>query len=320
MYNEFLHFTLSKGFAMSNIQSTDVSASVRESFNFSVDKFPLFGPDNMPTDQYGLFRDDTGYLKGVKSVSPRYVPHTTDDVCALVDAAGEAFDGDIDCKTHFRNGHYVNIMPTAEKRIAIYNETDSDNIFPRIIINAGYDGKAFSATMGYYRDACSNLAMMRQVNGTTVSIRHTSGLRGHMNSLISAFNTLKDSWGNLTTVIRSLESQEVRMADFLNEIYPQPSAEQVALANTGQAVRAVTSHENRTKAIWKRLNVERTRTGRPQMTNTVSAWEAYNAIQGYVQHDAQAKEGFKGEFDRILRASNSADVRKAEKLVLAMAS
>ncbi len=305
---------------MSNIQSTDISASVRESFNFSVDKFPLFGPDNMPTDQYGLFRDDTGYLKGVKSVSPRYVPHTTDDVCALVDAAGEAFDGEIDCKTHFRNGHYVNIMPTAEKRTAIYNDTDSDNIWPRIVINAGYDGKAFSATMGYYRDACSNLAMMRQVNGTTVSIRHTSGLRGHMDSLIATFNTLKDSWGNLLTVIRSLESQEVRMADFLNEIYPQPTAEQVALANTGQAVRAVTTHENRTKAIWKRLNVERTRTGRPQMNNTVSAWEAYNAIQGYVQHDAQAKEGFKGEFDRILRASNSADVRKAEKLVLAMAS
>ena len=305
---------------MSNIQSTDVSASVRESFNFSVDKFPLYGPDNMPTDQYGLFRDDTGYLKGVKSVSPRYVPHTTDDVCALVDAAGEAFDGDIDCKTHFRNGHYVNIMPTAEQRTAIYNDTDSDNIWPRIVINAGYDGKAFSATMGYYRDACSNLAMMRQVNGTTVSIRHTSGLRGHMDSLIATFNTLKDSWGNLLTVIRSLESQDVRMTDFLNEIYPQPTAEQVALANTGQAVRAVTTHENRTKAIWKRLNVERTRTGRPQMTNTVSAWEAYNAIQGYVQHDAQAKEGFKGEFDRILRASNSADVRKAEKLVLAMAS
>ena len=305
---------------MTNIQSSDVSASVRESFNFSVDKFPLYGPDNMPTDQYGLFRDDTGYLKGVKSVSPRYVPHTTDDVCALVDAAGEAFDGEIDCKTHFRNGHYVNIMPTAEQRTAIYNDTDSDNIWPRIVINAGYDGKAFSATMGYYRDACSNLAMMRQVNGTTVSIRHTSGLRGHMDSLIATFNTLKDSWGNLLTVIRSLESQEVRMADFLNEIYPQPTAEQVALANTGQAVRAVTTHENRTKAIWKRLNVERTRTGRPQMNSTVSAWEAYNAIQGYVQHDAQAKEGFKGEFDRILRASNSADVRKAEKLVLAMAS
>ena len=107
----------------------------------------------MPTDQYGLCRDDTVYLKGVKSVSPRYVPHTTDDVCALVDAAGEAFDGEIDCKTHFRNGHYVNSMPTAEQRNAIFKDTDSANNWHRIVINAGYDGTAFSATMGYYHDA-----------------------------------------------------------------------------------------------------------------------------------------------------------------------
>jgi len=308
---------------MSNIQAQDVSASVREAFNFDVEKYPLaavMGTEVLPTDQYGLFRSDTGYLNGVKSVSPRYVPHTTDDVCALVDAAGEAFEGEIDCQTHFRNGHYVNIMPTNEDRTAIYNDSDSDNIWPRIIINAGYDGKAFSATMGYYRDACSNLAMMRQVNGTTVSIRHTSGLRSHMDSLIATFNTLKESWSNLTTVIRNLESTEVRMSDFLNEIYGQPTAEQLALAATGQAVRAVTTHQNRTEAIWKRLNDERVTTGRPQMTNTVSAWEAFNAIQGFVQHDAQAKQGFKGDFDRILRASNSKEVRDAEKLALELSA
>ena len=308
---------------MSNIQAQDVSGSVREAFNFDVDKYQLsanMGSEILPTDQYGVFRSDVGYLNGVKSVSPRYVPHTTDDVCALVDAAGEAFDGEIACKTHFRNGHYVSIQPTAEQRTAIYNATDSDNVWPRVIINAGYDGKAFSATMGYYRDACLNLAMMRQVSGTTVSIRHTSGLRSHMDSLIATFNTLKESWSNLTTVIRSLESTEVRMTDFLNEVYGQPSAEQLALAATGQSVRAVTSHQNRTEAIWKRLNRERITTGRPQMTNTVSAWEAYNAIQGFVQHDAQAKEGFKGEFDSILRASNDANVRKAEKLVLELAA
>ena len=56
------------------------------------------------------------------------------------------------------------------------------------------------------------------------------------------------------------------------------------------------------------------------METTVSAWEAYNAIQGYVQHDAQAKTGFKGQFDRILRASKDANVRKAESLVLEMAA
>ena len=98
----------------SNMQSSDVSATVREAFNFSVDKFPLFGPDNMKTDQYGLFRSDTGYIDNVKSISGRYVPHTTDDVCALVDAASTLFDGEVECKTHWNKGHYVSVAPTKD--------------------------------------------------------------------------------------------------------------------------------------------------------------------------------------------------------------
>jgi hypothetical protein len=303
-----------KGFAMSNIHASDVSASVRSAFDFSVDKFPLSGPDGMRTPWYALFRSDSMDVVGNGSVTSRYVPHSTDDVCALVDAAAEAFDGEIECKTHFRDGHYVNIMPSRADRVKVYGE--ADNVWPRVIINAGYDGRAFTATMGYYRDACRNLAIMRKVSGTTVSIRHTSGLRGHMDSLIATFNSLKESWGSLTDVISRLESREVRMVDFLDQIYGRPTDEQMALAFRGQAVRAVTVHQNRTEAIWNRLRRERDETGRPQLNDTVSAWEAYNAIQGYVQHDAQAKKGFKGEFDRILRASRDPAVRNAEKFVL----
>ena len=58
------------------VSASDVSSEVRSAFDFSVDKFPLFGPENMKTDQYGLFRSDTGYIEGVKSISGRYVPHT----------------------------------------------------------------------------------------------------------------------------------------------------------------------------------------------------------------------------------------------------
>lgn len=299
---------------MSNIHASDVSASVRSAFDFSVDKFPLSGPDGMRTPWYALFRSDSMDVVGNGSVTSRYVPHSTDDVCALVDAAAEAFDGEIECKTHFRDGHYVNIMPSRADRVKVYGE--ADNVWPRVIINAGYDGRAFTATMGYYRDACRNLAMMRKVSGTTVSIRHTSGLRGHMDSLIATFNSLKESWGSLTDVISRLESREVRMVDFLDQIYGRPTDEQLALAFRGQAVRAVTVHQNRTEAIWNRLRRERDETGRPQLNDTVSAWEAYNSIQGYVQHDAQAKKGFKGEFDRILRASRDPAVRLAEKFVL----
>jgi hypothetical protein len=67
------------------------------------------------------------------------------------------------------------------------------------------------------------------------------------------------------------------------------------------------------------LNRERVATGRPTLVgDKVSVWEAYNAIQGFVQHDAQSKEGFKSEFSRILRASNDSCVRQAESLALSL--
>jgi len=294
------------------MQSNDVSTKIKDAFDFTVDKFPLSGPDGLRTPWYAMFRSDSNEVVGKGSVTSRYVPHQTDDVLALVDAAAEAFEDEIDVTTHFRDGHYVSIQPTKHERLSVYG--NADNVWPRIIINAGYDGRAFAATMGYYRDACSNLAMMRKVDGTTVSIRHTSGLRSHMDSLISTFNVLKESWAGLTDVIQNLQSVNVQMADFLNEIYPQPDAD--------ASKRGATVHRERTETIFKRLQGERFKTGRGSLTTadgfTVSAWEAFNAVQGYVQHDAQSKKGFKSDFDRILRASRDASVRKAENLVLGL--
>jgi len=303
------------------VSASDVSSEVRSAFDFSVDKFPLFGPENMKTDQYGLFRSDTGYIEGVKSISGRYVPHTTDDVCALVEAASEAFNGEIECKTHFSKGHYVSVNPTREDRVSIYG-TD-DNIFPRIMIRGGFDGKGFKATMGYYRDACLNFAMLRRVSGCTESIRHTSGLRSQMDTLIAKFEELKHGWENLVDTAHQMQSREVNLADFVNETFAdrRPSVEEVALADTGKAVRGVTTWTNMTTAIMDRVIGEREDTGRPTFVKggvkIVSAWEAFNAVQGYVQHDAQAKTGFKSNFARILRAANDTHVSIAEKIALA---
>lgn len=288
--------------------SNSVSDQIRSTFNFTVDKFPLSGPDGMSTPLYGLFRSDTSSLVGSKSVTARYVPHTTDDVIALSEAADTAFDGDIDIRCHFRNGHYVDVKPNRADRLAVYGT--QDNIWPRVMIRAGYDGESFKASLGYFRDACQNLAMMSMVSGTSVSIRHTSGLRGRMDELIATFNTLKNSWSNLTDVVQDMQSREVVLSDFLNELYPQPEQAEG---------RAVTIHRNRTESIVRRVMRERLTTNRPAMGHDfrISAWEAYNAVQGFVQHDAQARKGFTGEFDRIIRAANDQTVRKAERLALA---
>jgi hypothetical protein len=51
----------------------------------------------------------------------------------------------------------------------------------------------------------------------------------------------------------------------------------------------------------------------------VSGWEAYNAIQGYVQHDA-TRHGKADEMHRIVLAANDAAVQRAERLAFEMAA
>lgn len=302
---------------MTEILSANALDTINSEFNFTVDKLPLFGPDYMKTDQYGFFRSDTGFLDGVKSVSSKYVPHTTDDVKALCEAGAAAFDCDVELKCHFRDGHYVSIAPTDGYRRSIYK--GKDNIWPRFMVSGGFDGKGFKAILGYYRDACLNLSWMRKVSGCSVSIRHTSGLRGEMDSLIDQFNLLKEGWATMDDVISQMESRQVDMTEFLNSVYGVPSEEELHRALVlKEKVRSVTIHTDRTKAIFNRLWKERQKTGRDlsKGVQTVSAWEAYNAIQGYTQHDAVRHSQFNNDFDRILKAGNSKEVLKAEELAL----
>lgn len=294
-----------------SVSANQISARVADAFNFTVDKFPLAGPDGLRTPWYGMFRSDNNQVVGNGSVTARYCPHQTEDVLALVDAASEAFEGVGNVDTYFRDGHYVAIEPTRQERQAIFGT--ADNIFPRVVIRAGYDGKAFHAAMGYYRDACRNLAMMRQVSGTTVSIRHTSGLRSRMDSLIRSFSLLRDSWSDLAATAVRLESTRVNLADFLREVYGEPEAE------TG---RAATIHRNRTEAIFNRVIDERNRTGRGSMPSDfrISGWEAFNAVQGFVQHESTRKSSARGAavsgFGRIVAAANDAAVIRAERAAM----
>lgn len=292
--------------------STSAADQVAAAFDFTVDKFPLSGPDGMATPWYAMFRSDNSEVIGEGSVTSRYVPHQTEDVIALVDACESVFDESVQVKTHFRDGHYVTLAPSNEYRRSIYGT--NDNIFPRLVIRGGYDRSAFNVTLGMYRDACMNLAMLSSVKETYQSIRHTSGLRYAMDELVTQFQTLKDSWQTVETLVHAMQAAPVQMVDFLNTVYPEP--------DTDAGQRAVTIHRNRTEKIFKRLQRERIKTGRPAIdaSFTVSAWEAYNSVQGYNQWDATRREGFSGEFDRILQAAKSPAVRKAESLALAAAA
>lgn len=304
---------------MSIVNASQISQSVRDAFNFSVDKFPLFGPDNMKTDQYGLFRSDSGYIEGIKSISSRYTPHSTDDVCALVEACAEAFDGEVECQTLWQKGHYVKIQPTREQRVSIFGQ--DDNIWPRVIISGGFDGKGFKGTVGYWRDLCDNCSMMRRVNGITESIPHFSNLRDKMDDLIQTFAQLKNGWSAIVERAQDMQSRRVTLSSFLREVYADrlPSPEQIAVVEAGGSCRAVTTINDLMSTIFNRVLDERKRSNRRALASVeaeISGWEAYNAVQGYVQHAAQAKKGFTSDFSRIIRAANDKHVKRAEDLVL----
>jgi len=294
---------------MTTLSIDNALKTVADKFSFSVDKFPLYGPDNMATPHFGLFKSDTMECVG-KTVSARYVPHTTEDILAITEAAAEAFDGEIDARCHFRDGHYVEFRPTTERRQELHRIGGDDSIWPRFMVKGGYDGRGFSATIGYFRDACSNMAMISSVDSFRTSIRHTSGLRGEMDDLITSFAQLKQEWTTLTDLLDNMAAVKVDMRAFLNEIYPEPADDARG--------RAVTVHRNRTEAIIKRLAKEQRQLRVDSDLHNPSLWLAYNAVQGYEQHDATRRKAFNNPFDRVLKANGSQAVREAEKLALEM--
>ena len=282
-----------------------ISQRVRNFFP-DVTKANLYSPDMKKTPHCGLFRNDTGECFG-PAVSEGYTLHTTDDICALVEASEPIFGEVGDVQLGFRDGHFVSIQPTRENLITIHKR---DEVFPRLIVTAKY-GQAFTATIGLFRVVCSNLAIFNKVGGTTVRLRHTDSLRSKMADLIEDFNLLRSGIGNLETAIREMADRKVRLAEFLDGIYGTPAV--------GASERSVTMHRNRTTQIVQRLMREQAQLDeRSDDIGMVSAWAAFNAVQGFVQHESR-RRGTPGDFDRAILAFTDPKVQAAQHLALTMA-
>lgn len=300
----------SKGVEMNVVDGSAVvgvspAEVVQKAFDFTVDKLPLYGPDNLQTGFYGLFRSDTSEIVG-SPVTKKYVPHQTSSVIQLVEAATKAFDGTEDIQCHFNEGHYVTMAPSRAKRFEIFGT--KDNIFPRVIIQAGYDGKSYRASLGLYRDMCQNMMIMRAVSEASVSIRHMSGLLPKIDSLVETFHSLGESWEKVTDYALAMEGKTVKISAFLDEIYGAPEKD---------SGRGATMHKNRTEAIVTRLLNERAYAQRGDIdlvNQEVTLWEAYNAVQGYIQHDA-SKHGTHTKMSRIVESFNSLQLSKVESVV-----
>lgn len=282
-----------------------VSSAIAQAFPFSVGKFPLQGPDGMRTPHYGLFRDDNSECVGV-ACKKGYEPHTRDDVAAMSEAAAAAFNAQVKVTTHWADGHTVILGPTDDYRREIFGR---DTVWPRFVLRAGYDGSAFSASLGLYRDACRNLLMVRPARGiVSAKLRHTVGLRDRMPELIDQFRQLATSWDSVVETAQAMRQREIGVADFVRSIYRLPE---------NASARQEQSFTERARRIVARIARDRHALG-VDMGNLerATAWEAFNAVQGYIQHD-QRRHGRPSDVARALMAWNDPTVDRAFSLAMA---
>lgn len=287
-----------------------IAGQVRQAFPFSVDQHRLYGPENLRTDHFGLFRSDTMACVGT-AVSSRYEPHTTDDVVALAEAAGAAFDGAAAVRCYWSDGHYVTVAPTAEWRRSVL-DGGADTIWPRLIIRAGYDGRAFRASLGMYRDLCRNLAELQSIGDQRhATIRHTASLRDRMDELVVQFRGVAGAWDRTVETAGRMQAATIDLGEYLTTLYPR---------GENDSARKTEANKRRAGSIIARIGRERLAMGRSQGDLTrATAWEAFNGVQGYVQHTAR-RRGNAGTWDRAIAALADPAVRRAESLALELAA
>ena len=285
---------------MSTAFVSTVENKIRSTFGETM-KLPLMGPDNMPTPHYGICRTD---IEGREAWFPRtmkkgYQEHTLEDVVEICRIAAAGFDlpddkVKVDC-CWGRNGHRVSIAPSSDHRRALANSPE-DTLWPRFILRADF-GFKFVASAGMYRDACANLQMIRRVEGTTISLRHSSGFRDHFDDTVEDFRSLAAKYDNIVEAANALNERRVQTADFIAELFPEP-AEDSSNAKKGR-------HRAKIEKMVLRLHREQSNIhGRVDMSNGkhwATSWQLANMVTGYVQHD-MTRTGKKTDDERAFMA------------------
>lgn len=298
---------------MSIAFANNVEEKIRSTFGETM-KLPLMGPDNMPTPHYGICRTD---IEGPEAWFPRtmkrgYQEHTLDDVVDICRIAAEGFglkDDQIkvDC-CWGKNGHRVSIAPTNEHRRTLARGEDS--LWPRFVLRADF-GFKFIASAGMFRDACSNLQMMRKVQGTTVSLRHTGGFRDHFDSTVDEFRTLAAKYDNIVEAANKLNERRVDTAEFLAQMFPPP-----AEASTESKI---SRHKKHIGQMIDRLQREQLKTGVEVSARRATPWQLANMVTGFIQHD-KTRVGKPNAAERAFMALDDKTCDKAWDLAFTMSA
>lgn len=260
-----------------------VRTQLEKVFTREVIRVPLSGPDNLPSPHYGLcFDDAVGREDWMRcTVKQGYIPHTREDVAVLAETVAAGLDlplEEVKISAHFKRGkgHRVAVQPTTKYRKELHN-APGDTLWPKFIINANYGG-SFTAQCGMYRDACSNMQMMRRVEHTTVSLRHVGNFRDNFDDTVQQWQSLSAKFDNIVEAAAHMRDTQVKATDFFHELYPQPSE--------ADPVSKHKRHKEKLTKMLDRIIRERNKLGDTSTDYTkCNLWELVNSVTGFVQHD-----------------------------------
>lgn len=205
---------------------------------------------------------------------------------------------DIEMRANFHKGYYVSFAQRIEnsRRKFMF---ENDVIFPAYNFRFSYDSTS-SGDGGGKRFICSNLVTTKTVAGFHFSVRHTKNMGEKMITIENGIAKIAQNWDTFLDYCESMGKKSVDLFKFYSEIY----------GDKPDSKRGVTVWQNRFEAIESRLNRESHKLG----ISPSNGWLVFNAIQGYLSHDATRKEG---EFlVRSDLANGSPELAKAESLIL----
>lgn len=267
-----------------------------------------FGPmqfDGMKHQFYGLYTEG-GEPVGDCSVSQKYVPHTVaDHICSLLEASRQAFGGELSVDSIWDGSHHRLVVMPTQDNLGSGDNGNGDKIFPRLSILGGFAGRAFEASLGFYRAICTNLAILQTVHTASMSIRHTPSFSDKISILVEQFANIRESWRETLETKNRMEKINVQTTEFFREFFGEKETKK---GNTGL--------QNRIEKILARIHNEQAKLGQPVETFNVNGWLLFNAVQGAFQHDFTRKE--KNPTLRGLATWNDSEVKKAEELILSV--
>lgn len=294
-----------------------VRESIEQAFPFTVDRYSAYidiDGQRVETGQDFLARSDQARQPGLVrrgSVSPKYVPHATEDIVTLAEAAAGAFPDNggwgTQVRCSWRYGHIVEIAPSKEHQRQAARE---DKIFPRICIQAKYNDASVLFNAGMNVHKCENLLLPKLVKGCSARLRHVSDLGSKLGHLATLCRNLAGQWEGLVDWSQQLTEKRVDLAQFVKDVYG-PGDEQPG--------RKRTNSDRRIEAIFTRVAREREKMGLKFLNNygtwEVTGFEAYNACQGFSQWDQSRRT--RDPLARAIAASEDKYVRRAEQLLSA---